>query len=49
VFARHDLGRASCGCRVGQVGAIRRFKLITSALGFRPSRSRAVPSVFGLV
>ena len=30
-FARHDLGGASCGCRVGQVSAIRRFKLITSS------------------
>ena len=26
-FARHDLAGASCGCRGGEVGAIRRFKL----------------------
>ncbi|MFP1646605.1 invasin domain 3-containing protein [Pontitalea aquivivens] len=33
VFATHDLGSAPCGCPVGQVGAIVRFKRITSVMG----------------
>ena len=41
VFATHDLGSAPCGCPVGQVGAIVRFKRITSVMG--PARlSRAL-------
>jgi hypothetical protein len=36
VFARHNLGGGSCGCPAGKVGAIRRFKRITSASGVSP-------------
>jgi hypothetical protein len=36
VVARHNLGGGSCGCPAGKVGAIRRFKRITSASGVSP-------------